>query len=106
MAAYALTHHQVRPDQVVLEREALSTWQNVEYSLPYLESARTIKMASSPLYASRCRAYLAAQRPDLAARLRSADDFRLGERPGWKALTVAYYCGLMLRQAMNRLRGR
>jgi len=102
MAAYARDQHQVRSDRLVLERKARSTWQNVEYSLLHLESARTIKMASSPLHAARSRAYLAVQRPDLAGRLRAADDFRFGERPGWKALTVAYYAGLLLRQSVRR----
>lgn len=102
MAAYARDQHQMRPDRLVLEREARSTWQNVEYSLPHLENARTIKMASSPLHAARSRAYLAVQRPALAGRLRPADDFRFGERPGWKALTVAYYGALLLRQSVSR----
>ncbi len=102
MAAYARDQHQMRPDRLVLEREARSTWQNVEYSLPHLENARTIKMASSPLHAARSRAYLAVQRPDLSGRLRPADDFRFGEQPGWKALTVAYYGSLLLRQIVSR----
>lgn len=102
MAAYARDQHQVRSDRLVLEREARSTWQNVEYSLPHLESARTIKMASSPLHAARSRAYLAVQRPDLAGRLRPADDFRVGEQPVWNSLTVAYYGGLLLRQSVSR----
>ena len=102
MAAYARDRHGVAPGRLALEREAESTWQNVQYSLPVLESARTIKVASSPLHAARGRAYLAAQRPDLAGRLRPSDDFRLGERPGWKALTVAYYWASAVRGRFPR----
>jgi uncharacterized SAM-binding protein YcdF (DUF218 family) len=42
MAEYAQERHGVRPDQVRLERRALTTWQNIAYSIPELEAAGTI----------------------------------------------------------------
>lgn len=90
MAAYARDSHGLPAERVLLERGARSTWENVEHCLPLLEAARTITVASSPLHAARGRGYVVAQRPGLAGRLRPADDHRWGERPVWKALTVAY----------------
>lgn len=80
----------VPAELVALETRSRNTWQNVAFSLPLLEGARTIAVASSPTHAARARRYLLRQRPDLAARLVPADDFRLGERPRWKATTLAY----------------
>ena len=102
MAQYARDRHQMPPGQLVVETEARSTWQNIEHSLPQLEKARTIKIVSSPMHAARGRAYLAKQRPDLVGLLRPADDFRLGEKAGWNAMTVTYYGGLLLRQKLSR----
>jgi uncharacterized SAM-binding protein YcdF (DUF218 family) len=101
MAEYAQDRHGLRPDQARLERRALTTWQNIAYSLPELEDARTIKIASSPMHAARARSYLLQQRPDLGLRLRKADDYRIGERPLWKLATVAYYLGLSIRTAVG-----
>lgn len=89
MAEYAQDRHRVHPGQIVLERCAVTTWQNVAYSLGALENAGTIKVASSPMHAARARAYLIKQRPDLASRLCKANDYRFGERPLWKLATVA-----------------
>lgn len=75
---------------VVLEARSTSTWENVVLSIPLLEGARTIAVASSPTHGARARRYLRQQRPDLAARLVPADDFRLGERPVLKVTTLAY----------------
>jgi len=102
MAEYAQDRRGIRPDQVRLERHALSTWQNIAYSLPGLEDAGAIKIASSPMHAARARSYLLRQRPDLALRLRKTDDYRIGERPLWKLATVAYYLGLSIRTAVGR----
>lgn len=102
MAAYARDAHGVPAEQVLVEREARSTWENVEHCLPLLEAARTITVASSPLHAARGRGYVVAQRAGLAGRLRPADDHRWGERSVWKALTVAYQLVLLLRLRPRR----
>ena len=52
-----------------------------------------IAIASTPLHAARARRYLARQRPDLAGRLTSADDYRFGERWPLKVTTVGYALG-------------
>ena len=68
----------VPPECLVLETRSRNTWENVSLSIPQLEGARTIAVASSPTHGARARRYLRQQRPDLAARLVPADDFRLG----------------------------
>ncbi len=93
MAGYACGVRGVPAEQVVVETSARTTWENVARSLGELERAATITIASSPLHAARARRYLAAQRPDLAARLRPADDYRLGERCLWKLAGVVYVLG-------------
>lgn len=105
MADYAREVLGVQTDQVLVETEAKSTWENVSLSLPLLAQARTIKVASSPMHAARARGLILEQRPELAGRLRKADDYRLGEQPFWKAATVAYYVGLRLHATVRRLRG-
>lgn len=106
MAAYARESHGIPAERVLLERQACSTWENVEHCLPLLQAARTVTVASSPLHAARGRKYLLAQAPGLAGRLRPADDHRWGERPVRKALTVAYQLLLLLRVRPRRPDGR
>ncbi|WP_432523894.1 ElyC/SanA/YdcF family protein [Kineococcus sp. SYSU DK006] len=84
-------------DRIALEESARSTWENVALSLPHLQGAATIAVASSPVHALRARRYLAQQRPDLAARLVPADDHRAGEQLRWKAATLAYDLARSLR---------
>lgn len=106
MAAYARDALGVAADQIVLEKRAESTWQNVEYSLPELERASTIKVASDPMHAARARAYLRALRPDLVDRLAAADDYRFGERPWLKMATAGYDVQLRARARVTlRRRG-
>ncbi len=88
MAAHAHADHGVPLDRIGVETRALSTWENVAYSLDELERAATIRIASTPVHAARARRYLRAQRPDLAGRLAPADDHRLGERMGMKLATA------------------
>ena len=105
MAGYARTALGVPADRIVLETRARTTWENVLRTTGELESAGTIRIASSPLHAARARRYLARQRPDLAARLAPADDYRLGERTGWKLATVGYASGRVVhRWASGRCR--
>lgn len=65
--------------EVQLEDQSRSTWQNVENVIPLIEHADQIKFASDPLHAQKARLYLHHLRPDLAARMVRAADYRLGE---------------------------
>ncbi|WP_231116140.1 YdcF family protein [Motilibacter rhizosphaerae] len=89
MAEHALALG-VPASAVVLEEGSRSTWDNVALSLPLLEDADVIRIASDPLHAARARAYLVRQRPDLARRLAPADDCRLLEQAPMKVVTAAY----------------
>jgi hypothetical protein len=90
MSGYARDVLGVPADRIAQETRALSTWQNVAFTLPFAEAADTIKFVSDPLHAARARRYLRAQRPDLAGRLRAAADYRFGDHPVLKVATAAY----------------
>ena len=102
MAAHAREVLGLPADEVRLERDSWSTWEGVAFALPFLEEADVIKIASDPLHAARARGYLRQMRPDLAARLRPAGDYRLLERWWIKVATVADAC---VRPVRTRLRG-
>lgn len=65
--------------ELAVETESRSTWQNITNVVPLLEDADRIKIVSHSLHAEKARAYLWRQRPDLAARLVRARDYRPGE---------------------------
>jgi uncharacterized SAM-binding protein YcdF (DUF218 family) len=88
MAQYAITSLGVPAGNVVLEERARTTWENVSYCIPLLVDAPAIKIASNTFHARRAREYLAKQSPALAARLRRAADYRLGELTPVKPLLV------------------
>lgn len=90
MAAHAVDVLGCDPRRVRCEESARSTWQNVEFTVGQVGPGQRLAIASSPVHAWRARRYLARQRPDLAARLVRADDYRFGERWGLKAVTVLY----------------
>ena len=54
---------------IALEETSRSTWENVANSQALLEPRARIVIVSEPVHAAKARALLAAQRPDLAARL-------------------------------------
>lgn len=76
MAGYAHQVLGIPADRIRLETKAENTWQNIEFSTPLFEDAATIKIASDPMHAARARRFLHDQRPDLAARLSPAADYR------------------------------
>ncbi len=76
MAGYAHDALGVPAEKILLETSARNTWQNIKLTLPFLETADTVAIASDPLHAARARRYLWKLRPDLAARLVPADDYR------------------------------
>jgi uncharacterized SAM-binding protein YcdF (DUF218 family) len=90
MASYAQRVLGVPAEQIVLEEQARTTWENMKHSLPMAERAAVIKIASDPLHARRARRYLAEIRPDLAPRLEPAASYRPFEHWVLKAGTLAY----------------
>lgn len=89
MAAYA-EHLGVPRASLQTETKATSTWQNIEFSLPMVESFARLAIVSDPMHAARGRRFVRAQRPDLAARLVSAGEYRLFERIWLKVPTAVY----------------
>jgi len=77
------------PGRILLETESRSTEENIRNSIPLLEDAEEIAIVSNALHAERARGLLRARRPDLAARLIRADDYRFGEIPVIKAVSAA-----------------
>lgn len=75
---------------VLLEDQSATTWENIKNVIPLLEDVDRIKIASQPAHALKARAYLRRQRPDLAARLVRADDYRPGEWLAVKPLLALY----------------
>jgi|JI10StandDraft_1071094.scaffolds.fasta_scaffold2023623_1 uncharacterized SAM-binding protein YcdF (DUF218 family) len=68
MGRYATSVLGIRPDLVQLEERAVSTWENVQFSIPLAEEggAEQFVFASQPWHAARARRYLRRQRPDLS----------------------------------------
>lgn len=75
---------------VLLEDRSTTTWENITNVIPMVEDADRITIASQPAHALKARAYLRRQRPDLAARLVRADDYRPGEWLVGKPLLALY----------------
>jgi hypothetical protein len=65
--------------ELVVESESRSTWENIRNVVSLVEDVDRIKIVSHSLHAEKGRAYLARCRPDLAARLVPAADYRFGE---------------------------
>lgn len=65
-------------NHVVVEPTARTTWENVERSIPYLEQAPQLAVASNWFHARRASQYLWPLRPDLSTRLVPA------ERQWWR----------------------
>lgn len=89
MAAYARSHG-IPADLIVLEEEALSTWQNLEFTAPLVEHHDVLRLVSDPMHAWRARQFLARQNPQLAAKLAPAVDYHPLERWHWKLYTMVY----------------
>jgi uncharacterized SAM-binding protein YcdF (DUF218 family) len=89
MAAYALQLG-LPATSVRTETEALSTWQNIQLALPMVEGFDRLAIVSDPLHAARGRRFVRAQRPDMAAHLVSAGEYRLFERWWLKVPTALY----------------
>lgn len=75
MAAHAVAAEGLAPERITLELAATSTRENLILSLPWLEGAHTIRIASNTFHARRARRYLRELDPALFARLRPTRDF-------------------------------
>ncbi|NEB73677.1 YdcF family protein [Streptomyces sp. SID14478] len=75
---------------VLLEDRSATTWENITNVIPLIEDVDRIKIASQPAHALKARAYLRRQRPDLAAKLVRAGDYRPGEWMAAKPLLALY----------------
>ncbi|MBB4689013.1 YdcF family protein [Amycolatopsis jiangsuensis] len=64
---------------VLIEDESRTTWENITNVIPLLEHVDRIRIVSQPAHAFKARVHLRRQRPDLAAKLAPADDYRFGE---------------------------
>jgi uncharacterized SAM-binding protein YcdF (DUF218 family) len=69
----------VPAEAIEVEVASRTTWENVRNVIPMLQGVDRIVFASNSVHAEKARLYLWRQRPDLAARLDRADDYRLGE---------------------------
>lgn len=79
MARHAVEAHGVPEEHVVLEEQSRTTWENIAFSVPLVDDASSIVIASNTFHARRARRYLGTQAPELAARLRRGTDYRFGE---------------------------
>ncbi|MBF6175858.1 YdcF family protein [Nocardia blacklockiae] len=106
MARYTRDVLGVPAARIRTETAAESTWQNIEFTIPLLEHADRVKIASDPMHAARARRYLRSQRPDLAARLAPAADYRFGEQWWLKLPTAAHELAAIARRRAGALAGR
>lgn len=90
MADYARDMLGVPAQQIMLEEQARSTWDNIKYSLPLAEPFTAIKIASDPFHARKAHRYVARIRPDLVTRLEPARCYRPGEYLLLKAAILAH----------------
>ncbi|WP_098240300.1 ElyC/SanA/YdcF family protein [Streptomyces formicae] len=75
---------------LLLEDRSATTWENITRVIPLIEDVDRIKIVSQPAHALKARAYLRRQRPDLAARVVRAEDYRAGEWMAVKPLLALY----------------
>ena len=101
MAAYAAGLG-VSAERIALEIRSRSTWENLRFALPMVETSDSIAIASDPMHAARARRYALQQRPELSARLVFAENYRFMERWWLKVPTAAYELYLAVRPGRLR----
>jgi uncharacterized SAM-binding protein YcdF (DUF218 family) len=79
----------VQSDEIVLETQARTTWENIKFSIPTLAKSERILIASDSLHAQRGRRYLCKQRPDLCDRTFVRAEYRPFDR-SWKIASAGY----------------
>jgi uncharacterized SAM-binding protein YcdF (DUF218 family) len=90
MSQYAHDVLGVPVQQIMLEEQARSTWDNIRYSLPLAEQHGAIKIASDPFHVQKAHRYVARIRPDLVTCLEPASCYRPGEYLLLKGAILAY----------------
>ena len=91
----------VPASQIVIENRARSTWQNVEYSLPFLDGFAHLFVASDALHAVRGRRYLCKQRPLWCDHVAVAPAYEPFARPLWKIGAVLYELHAWIRDRLR-----
>ena len=76
--------------QIATEDRAQNTWQNVEFSLPFLDGFEHLFVASDTLHAYRGKRYLCRQRPAWCDRVAVVPAYEPFVRPWWKIGAVLY----------------
>lgn len=79
----------VQSDEIILETQARTTWENIKFSIPKLAKSDRILIASDPLHAQRGRRYLCKQRPDLCDLTFVRAEYRPFDR-WWKIASAGY----------------
>jgi len=87
----------VGAEQLVLERQATTTWENVKLALPTLEGYDAIVIASDGLQVHRAKRYLCRQRPDLCARTFAFATYSPFRLFWWKVPAALYELRAFLR---------
>ena len=80
----------VKSDEIVLETQARTTWENIKFSIPTLAKSERILIASDSLHAHRGRRYLCKQRSDLCDRTFVRAEYRPFDRSWWKIASTGY----------------
>jgi uncharacterized SAM-binding protein YcdF (DUF218 family) len=78
----------VPSSRILMETQAQNTWENIKFSMPFLEKYDSIIIASDSLHAQRGRRYLCKQRPDLCGHTFVAAEYRPFDRWWWKVATT------------------
>jgi uncharacterized SAM-binding protein YcdF (DUF218 family) len=100
MAAYGRALG-IRPDRIARETRARTTRENLAFARPWLEGARSIRIASNTFHARRARRYLRETEPELWRRLARTRDFVLLEL-GPLRLALTFYDAVAARAAASR----
>lgn len=90
MADYAINRFGIPPNQVVRERLATSSWENVERGLQEAQSFDQVAFASDPFHVSQAHRYARKQRPEVGPRLRRGADYRFLEMCWLKPLLAIH----------------
>ncbi len=106
MAAYAASLP-VPAERIGLETNSRSSWENLSFTLPMVDTYDSIAIASDPMHAARARRYALKQRPDLSGRIVFADNYRFMERWWLKVPTAAVELYIAARNSLAKagLRG-
>jgi uncharacterized SAM-binding protein YcdF (DUF218 family) len=80
----------VEPNQIIQEKRAKNTWENIKYALPWLEKYGRILIASDTIYPYRGKRYLCKQRPDICNRILVVVSYQPFSLLLWKVAAVLH----------------